>query len=134
MAPGSFKLDTTTKWNGKYAGTRFRISATSSEDITTEVLPAGIEIRQANPGVNDGAYITTARDGVSRVGLASISCDNTRSLTFVDITDNTQLTYVARKIQNDVVLSYNALVTETGPASAENEAFVSVISAQRVDS
>lgn len=132
MAPGSLTLDTTTTWTGTYTGTLFRILATSPEDITTETKPRTLRIRQANPGINDGAYIIINSSGTpERIGLATISCDNTRSFTAVDISDMSEVTYVARKIKNDIVMSLNSIINETGPATPENEAYVGCHSFQR---
>lgn len=133
MAPGSFRRDVLTNWEGSYTEELFRVQSSGPGDIITNQNSYIVNITRVNPGVADGAYIIQYNTFPEKaIALASISCDGTASLNAVDVEDGTSVILTARKITNNVVMTYNNLGKEPGPVQPPNTAVVYITSGKRL--
>lgn len=107
------KLDNETDWVGTFQGDRYRVSSPDGgKTISTDVLNNVIIISK----VGEAAYRFNREGNPQQtIGLAFRYCDGSRQLWMVNTSDETQVSYVATKIENGRVLRYESTTWETGP-------------------
>lgn len=127
-----YKRDTETHWSGTFEIKQFAIRATSPENIFITDTLASLRVVPQDASTQNGAYIVTDTLQKTAIALAMKSCENVRILVIVDITDNTQRQWTAMKIDGHTVMTFNQIATETGPASTEDRAWISVNNGNRV--
>lgn len=134
MSRRNFRRDLKTDWAGKFKVEYFRITADSPTTIETSGGTYTLEIEPADADIQNGAYIYINFKQEKGIGMAYLSCDGTRQLQIVDILDSSSNVFTARTYLHNKVLSFDVLLTETGPPrSSSDPAIVLIGTAERIE-
>lgn len=131
-----YTRDKRTDWKGSFEVKQFAIRATSPENIFTTNTLLSFEVTPQDPTNKNGCYIVKFNSVLgpgTSIGMAMVDCEkNIRVLQIVEITDNTQRQWTAIEVIDDKVKSFNQIATETGPATTDDRAWISVNNGKRI--